>query len=306
MHINKLNQYNFIITGSNGWIGRYLIETLAKNSEKPENCIFAISKSSNHVELRDGTKIRTIKSISEIPKDRKYILCHFSFLTKDKESQMPYEEYCEANLAIRIEVGEIIKNLNIEKMIYASSGSVYNEDDDNYYGKLKLEDEKYFLNLMSEAKGEIIIPRIFNIAAPYINKVNLYALSDFIIQAINNSRIDIKATIPVLRSYIHLSDLFEICFSWLLDDNKSEICKIFDTAGESILEMSELAKEISKIIGNCQIRREIFNATANPNYYIGNSATQKELCKKYDIKLKNIDFLIQDTAEYIKNHIIQK
>ena len=99
----------------------------------------------------------------------------------------------------------------LKSILYSSSGAIYNDHD--LYGILKKEDELYFQDLATRIGAQIIIPRIFNLAGPYINKCHSYALSNLIMQFIDHKKAIIQANRPVYRSYIHILDLFKICFS---------------------------------------------------------------------------------------------
>lgn len=297
----KNKNSHFIITGASGWIGKALLEQLylslgADFSQR----VFPISVSSKTIELRDGIAVKTYDYNHDFPQNKKYIIFHLAFLTKDKLTSHSEEEFLAQNQKIRSNITKIIDDVKPHALFYSSSGAVYSQSDQ--YGIEKLDDEKYFTKLAEKNGFEIIIPRIFNIAGPYINKVNLYALSDFIMQSKLNKTIKISAKIKVLRSYIHIADLLKICFSWILDENKKERKIIFDTANYDELEMADLADLVAKVMNNStQIIRKEFNENATENRYVGDNKIQKELCQKYGINILNHQEIIEDTREYLLN-----
>ncbi len=292
-------KYRFIITGSSGWLGKALLEMLHSCfQEKLSQNVIAISNSQPVITLRNGYKISTQSYDCDFDKDCEYILCHFAFLTKDKTVMMNDDEYKKQNQIIRDNVTKIIHRFKPTSILYSSSGAVYGQSD--LYGILKLEDEAYFQELAKKIDAQIIIPRIFNIAGPYINKYNLYALSDFIGQLMNNGKIVINANFPVVRSYIHVLDLFKICFYWLFDDEKKEKFIMFDTGNDKEIELFDLAKMIIELIdpqGEI-IRKEYQDLPAN--YYVGNIEIEKNLCRKYGLTLTGYKNIILDTHDYLK------
>jgi nucleoside-diphosphate-sugar epimerase len=289
----------FIITGVSGWLGRALLEILHSCfREKLSENVIAISVSEPLITLRNGYQIKTQNYNINFEKDRQYILCHFAFLTKDKIALMSGSEYAKQNEIIRDNVAKIIRQAKPISILYSSSGAIYSQSD--LYGVLKLEDEVYFHKLASEVNAQIIIPRIFNIAGPYINKYNIYALSDFIIQLVQNREIIINSSCDVVRSYIHISDLFKICFSWLFDDQKKEKTLIFDTGNYKEIELFDLAKMIIELIDpQGKVARENHDKNLSANYYVGNITTQEILCKKYNINLAGYEKIILDTYQYL-------
>lgn len=293
---------NLIITGSSGWIGKATLEFLyAKLGRKIIDQIFAISSSSDFIYLKDGTKIPTVGYNYDFPKNRTYVILHFAFLTRDKLSHFTDKnEYFSLNKKIRDDVTKIINQTNPKSLLYASSGAVYDKNDD--YGILKSEDEKYFQELALDKNFEIIIPRIFNIAGPHMNKLNLYALSDFINQSMTTNSIRINANVEVVRSYIHIYDLLKICLSWILDKNKTEKSIIFDTANKDSLELSDLAKLIVMLTNsNTKIIRNEIKKGSKSNLYVGDNSTQQSLCERYKINILDHKEIVLDTYSNIKH-----
>ena len=298
------NDYKFIITGANGWLGRFLLEALhfCFGPELAKN-VFVISNSKSRITLDSGNQISAYCYDHKFPDQQKYILCHFAFLTRDKILKISNDEYIRQNQAIRDNITKIINRTNPISMLYSSSGALYNKDD--LYGKLKLEDEIYFKELSAKMGYSIIIPRIFNLAGPYINKHNLYAISDFIIQLVKNNQILINANFPVIRSYIHILDLFKICLSFILDEHKNQSCLTFDTGSQKEIELFELANIIINLINsNAAIIRPHYNPDLPANRYVGNIQLQQKLCKKYGIILSDYQLMILDTFHYLKNNSI--
>lgn len=290
----------FIITGASGWLGMALLEVLyACFKENLSQRVIALSHSQPMITLRDGYQVKTQSYHVDIADDSEYILCHFAFLTKDKTDMMSHEEYRNKNAVIRNHVVQIIQKTKPTSILYSSSGAVYHQDD--LYGILKQEDEVYFRKLAKDINARIIIPRIFNLAGPYINKCNSYALSSFILQLINHKRVVIHAKNPVIRSYIHILDLFQICFCWLFDLNETEKSMTFDTGYHPEIELYDLSKMIIDLIdpqGDIVKNRD---ETSSAHRYVGNIQSQLTLCEKYDISLIGYKKMILDTADFLMN-----
>lgn len=296
---DSILNYKFIITGVNGWIGRALIHKLYEHfGSNLQSTVIAFSASSPSVVLENGFELKTYQYQDNIKYSGNYILCHFAFLTMDKVKLMSDEDYITKNSIITDNVKNIILQSKPKSILLSSSGAVYKKN--NLYGKLKLEDEKFFSNLAKEIDANIIIPRIFNIGGSFINKHNLYVISDFIVQLLNTQKIVIKANHPVIRSYVHVEDIFKICFAWLLDKKKSSKKITFDTKNQRDLDLLELSKMIMKI---ADIKGSVISNINNNNAdkYLGNIEVQNQICKKYNISIISHEKIILDTFNYLKN-----
>ena len=149
----------------------------------------------------------------------------------------------------------------------------------------------------------MVIPRIFNIGGPYINKHNLYAISDFIVQLIKGGEVVINAPHRVIRSYVHINDILDICLSWALDRDNQGKSIIFDTKNKKDVDLLELANQIIKVTnirGSVTIS-ENYPLEGKEDKYTGSSDLINEVCKQYSISLKGYEKIIKDTYKYLKN-----
>lgn len=301
--IKKFHEIDFcfIVTGANGWFGKYILEILHNNlAEEFTERVFAISNSTKEIKLQKGLIVKCIDYSTLLQKNKKYIILHFAFLTQDAMLTNSEADFIKINLEIRSLITNIINTNNVNKMLYISSGAVYNES--NLYGRLKKEDEKYFIDLTLSRNCEIIIPRVFNVAGPYINKYNAYALSNFICQAIENKKITINSKSLTYRNYVHISNIFEVCLAWLLDKNKPEKSLIFDASTKDSIELGVLAEEIAKISqDNIKISREL-DVTMEKQCYAGDSKQFTLLATQYKVAIHDLQTMLKETFNFIHDH----
>ena len=292
------NDFSFIITGSNGWFGKYILEVLHKNLQSDfSKRVVAFSSSSFIIELSNKIKVNCVDYNQSLDTNKKYALLHFAFLTQDKLSTNSLDIFKAKNLEIRNNITNIINKNNVVKMLCTSSGAVYNQN--NLYGALKKEDEDYFSEIMAKKSAEIIIPRIFNVAGKYINKESLYVLSDFINQAKTNQVIKINSESPTYRTFTHITNIFEICFSWLLDNEKVEKKLVFDVSNPNYLELTELANKIFSFLQKEPTIIRNLNPQAIKNFYVGDSSILSKLIVKYKIDFYDYDKMIEDTYKFL-------
>jgi nucleoside-diphosphate-sugar epimerase len=299
---------HIVIYGANGWIGKALLDYLINNNLVPEKNIIAISSSVKNISLQNGKIISCITHQEALQlKLENVIFFHLAFLLRNLVSQMPLEDYIKGNEEIRKNATKLIEHFKPEKIIYTSSGAVYEEDrkismiiDKNPYGYLKYQDELHFKKLAESISAPLIIPRIFNIAGPYINKLDMYAIASFAAQLMSKKEIVINASNPVIRSYIHIFDLIKILLEWSFKNDEKYF--LFDSANIDEIELEELAKltlEVTNIDG--KIIRD-FNPYLEKNRYVGDISNQNILTSRYKIKLQTHKDCVTSVFNYIKNN----
>lgn len=287
---------NLVITGANGWLGKSLLKLISIHYKTSFN-VYPLSNSVNRIIVDKNTIFETKNFYENLTFPGESILFHFAFLTKDKIPNLGKDEYFEQNFNITQVLKRIIEKNNVSELVYISSGAIYKKND--IYSDLKTKDEIFFKELCFNKNINLLIPRLFNIGGPYINKHQDYALSNFILQALNSRSIIIQSKHLTYRSYIHVFDFLNICLKWVLDVHKDNFFE-FDTRGNEIIEIGELAYKISEFFDYCSIMRNPIKNKSFQDNYCGNIFNQNLLTSKYGITLKELSQIISDTIFYIK------
>lgn len=303
--------FQVLITGATGWLGRALIDMLANYfGEKMGRHVVLCGSKTSALTTNQGYQlpIYTTNDALAILDERPLLVFHFAFLTKDQVAKMSEDEYILRNRAISNELSHALGSRHVLGFMMASSGAVYDylaksqrDVPANLYGLLKFEDEQRFLNLCHEKNARYLAPRIFNISGPYINKFNVYALSSIIVNVLKNEPIVLKANRQVFRSYFYVGDLFELVLRYFLDGHDIYFPHIFDTVGVEIVEIEELACRICKVLGRNEPRilRPALDANISSDCYVGDAGTISSMLHHYEIELLSLDSQIAETAKFI-------
>lgn len=304
----KNSRFSIALTGGGGWLGQAALEMLdAVFGDDLPRRVTVFGSSPRMLTLRSGCSIasHTLSDIENLPK-AEWLFFHFAFLTRDKVGQQSLESYISGNEAIAAHVARAIRNVGARGLFMPSSGAVYRADksletdmEKNPYGVLKVRDEKIFSELAVEQGFTAVIPRLFNLAGPFINKVQHYALSSMILAAQKGGPIVIRAPHRVVRSYTHVADLISLGAAILLNAQTPQTL-IFDTAGTEQVEMSQLATAVIAALGasGLRIERPELDSSKEDVYY-GDAANYHELAHQYGIVFRPLQEQIKDTAAYL-------
>ena len=299
-------EHPIIVTGGYGWIGRATISMLQDTLGETFTRRVKVFCSSEKSFIVDGTEVHAL-SLSELNAHRvsRGLLLHFAYLTREKSSLMPLQDYVKINSEISDIVFDFADKTKIDGLFMPSSGAVYKADktleDDvttNPYGFLKVQDEKQFTELNTEKK---VIPRLFNLSGPFITKPRSYALGSIVTDILQGGPIVINSDTPVIRSYVHIKDLVNLSFAIMLGLIPSPSSP-FDTAGANNIEIGDLAVLSKTILGypNIKVNRPPLNSSKEPDIYVGNGEQYKVLISSAKISPSGIEKEITDTADYLR------
>ena len=294
---------NYVVTGANGWLGRATLSMLRKAlGNEFDARVTALG--SHHV--------HPVQSLLqwEPPSGLPLVVFHYAFLTKDKVSSISAQDFIERNALISNKVRSWIESDKVKGVILPSSGAVYDhllqksrDPSAGLYGQLKYQDEVDFTTSCASHNVGLIIPRVFNLSGPYINKIDNYALASFINQVLRNQPITIQARRKVLRSYYFIGDLIELSLQLLL--NQSTVSsECFDVAGEEVVELGELADRVTSVLAEhipLETVRSVLVDDAEEDRYLGNRDRLGTLEDSCGIKPIQLNQQIILTGQYIKS-----
>jgi UDP-glucuronate decarboxylase len=300
------SELEVVVTGTRGWLGRATVDMLesALGDEFPSR-VHLYGAAAGELNLRSGARVG-VRPLAELPELRcgPHVLVHYAFATREQAAELGLERYLAANRGITALVAEYVERRPPNGMVVASSGAVYLGDDitTNPYGVLKQQDELIFSRLLGSGVAEgakLVIPRVFNLSGPFINKADRYVLGAIINDILGGGPIRLSAARPVYRSYLHVEDLVELCFAALLGTGPAPELP-FDTAGQQEVEVGELAVTAARLLGRPEMRIQRPRVEqAEPDRYVGDGSTMHQLAAACGIELKDFGRQIVDTARYL-------
>jgi UDP-glucuronate decarboxylase len=297
-----------VMTGGGGWLGLATLEMLETSlGEQFVTRVHVFASGRRTISLRSGTGLN-VSPLGDLSRLNvgPHLLAHYAFATRELVTRLGMVDYVARNEEISQIVADYVRRTRPVGMLNPSSGAVYLGDElaSNPYGVLKARDERRFLDAAGEASGRgpdprVVVPRLFNLAGPYLNKPDHYVLGSIIRDIGRGGPIQLQATHPVIRSYVHVRDLVELAFAIMLDDGPAAIGP-FDTVGELEIEIGELAELAASVLGRSGmvIRRPLFDDDM-PDRYVGDATRIDSLCRTYRLEMHALSSQIEDTADYM-------
>lgn len=292
-----------IITGAGGWLGMATLELLSNAlGAQFADRVCAFGSSDRDIDLRGGITVRQ-RPLAELHRlqHAPSLLLHFAFLTKDRVAHLDEDAYCKANRTLGETVHDALDTLGVDAVFVASSGAAYSAHDPSanpalrLYGTLKCEDEDRFA-LWAERRGRTaVIGRIFNVAGPYINKHQHYALAAFILDAIAARPVRVNAPHRVIRGFVAIRELMSLVFA-ALRDARAQVIR-FDTGGTA-MELADVANIVAITLGEAGAIRAAITSERIDNY-AGDQAEYERLLARYAINPVSFEAQIQETADFL-------
>jgi UDP-glucuronate decarboxylase len=308
----RMSPCHFVVTGASGWLGKATLEMLRQAlGVEFATRVTALGSHSSQVTFADGQTCPVQALLGwQLPRGQQFIIFHYAFLTKDKVGGTSTEEYISRNETISSVVRGWVEAGNVRGVVMPSSGAVYDylhtksrDPAALLYGQLKYNDEVAFSTACKKASTGLIMPRVFNLSGPYINKFDSYALASFIFQILSAHPITIRARRPVIRSYYYIGDLIELCLQLLLKQTAAAT-ECFDVVGDETVELGELAQRVAAVLAIKKpgpLQRLPMNEDEVEDRYVGNRERIEELEMYLDIHPMPLDVQIKATSLYIES-----
>ncbi|GAA0731527.1 NAD-dependent epimerase/dehydratase family protein [Sphingomonas trueperi] len=297
-------EQHIVLAGAGGWLGLATLDLLEKAlGDRLDARVSCYGSAARTLTLQSGRQV-VQAPLTELPKlqAQRIWLFHFAFLTKDRAETLSEEAYRAANDAISATVLTAARALPVEALFVASSGAVTKIDDPQaspamrLYGEMKLADERRFAAWAEESGRRAVIGRIFNITGPYINKHAAYAIANFILDALAQRPIAVRAPREVFRAYVAIRELVSLILAMMAAEASGVVH--FDTGG-TVLELGAVAAAVAEALGGAGVERAAVTE-AVADRYAGDGAAYAALLAHYGITPVPLDVQIHETAGFLR------
>ena len=283
------------ITGASGWIGRAMAHAaLSAGGEAPLR-LFGSRAGRIQVAGRD-VAIEPLADAAPLG-DGEWIVLHMAVAGADRVAEP--QALRALNDGLLADAFRLTEGAQVRRFVSASSGAVHRLSqggpEKQAYAALKHGQEQAARDWAGQTGTPLLIPRIFNVGGPYMNHAGRYALGDFVQQALSGGVIEIGATRPVIRSYVHALELARVVLDLALAD-EAEIT--VETQGTETVEMAGLARSVGRALGlDVDIRRAPMTSQEEDRY-VGDGTLYRAAL---DAEPIGLDQIIRATAAWLKS-----
>lgn len=220
----------------------------------------------------------------------------FGFLTVDKYKNLGKFEYLKKNRELIKKSIEFIGLNKPDRCVVFSSGIANSglqisprSEAYTQYAQLKIEEEIAIREACMKTKTNLVICRLYSASGRHMTDPNRYALGNFIVQALNHSRIKVSSNFPTYRRYVDMAQLIEICFKLTTDHKFIE----FESGGK-LVEIRELAKMVGQEL-KCEVESSGEPDETKVDKYYSDSQIMEKFAEQYSIDMYELQTQINET-----------
>lgn len=333
----KLNDQNILIIGGAGYIGSHTNLELKRRGYKT---VVFDNLSLGHKEFikNDNFRQGDLNNISDIKKVFEQYnikaVVHFAALSKVGESMENPEMYYYGNVVNTLNLLNVMKEYDVQKIIFSSTAAVYGEPDIipinesskinpiNPYGASKVMIENILSDYDKSYNIKFVSLRYFNACgADKLAQIGEWHTPEtHLIPLVLDVAINKRESIKIfgvdydtedgtcIRDYIHVTDLAEahiLALEYLFNGNESDIFNLGNAKGYSV---KEIINTVEKVTKRDITKIEVNRREGDPAVLVANASKANEVLK-WKPKL-NLDDIIQSAwhwhvklhQEYLKDH----
>lgn len=232
-----MNKENIIITGSDGLIGSNLISKL--NNHKQYTCT-TIDKKHN-LDITDFNSFKNIKGNFDT-------LIHCAAAFSD-DSDQGFDNNIRTNTLGTYNISRFSKLKKVNKIIYISSISTFDEEENQYfnsYGLTKKQGEE-ILKMYCKINGmSLTILRFSQIYDSYgLSKISQPFLYNLVDMIKNKQEITLYGEKDPLRNFIHIDDVINVIYSCISNNIPGEY-NCINRKSFKVTEIIQIINEIFK------------------------------------------------------------
>lgn len=288
----SLGEDRVLVTGASGWLGRTALDLLAPLGLPT----LALASRARIIQVGDCEIECRVWDDREVAAFAPTVVLDCAFLTRDRVTHMPLDEYVAANRTLTERLVYATRLPDVRLALTVSSGAaVYPHDaldgpiEDNPYGYLKREAEQRLAEAAAGAGAVPVVTRAWSISGAHVQKPQGYALGSMIRDA-DAGAIRIMARRPVFRRYVLAEELLAMGLA------EGGVGPATIDSGGELVEMGELAAQVAQVVRpDAVISRDEVDPR-DPDRYHSDGRDWERRCKRWDLASASLDRQIEITA----------
>lgn len=288
-----------LVTGASGWLGRTALDLLAPLGLPT----LALASRARTIRVADHEVECRVWDEREVATFAPTVVLDCAFLTRDRVSDLPLDEYVATNRAQTERLVYATQLPDVRVSVTVSSGAAVHPHDafdgpleDNPYGYLKREAEHRLQEAAAKNGAVPIVLRAWSISGAHVQKPRGYALGSMIHDA-EAGAIRIMARRPVFRRYVLAEELVALGLA-----EGGVGAATIDSGGE-LVEMSELAARVVSVVRpDAVITRDDVDPRDADRYHSDGQDWERR-CQRWGLASEPLDRQIEITARGVLGQV---
>lgn len=253
MMLNLSEVESLLITGSNGFVGRTVVDSISelKTTNLPSQIVL-LTRNGINFQLPEKVSARTKFVTQDLTKPWYFDLnpSHIINLAADG-SRLPYSEGANSTFkSIGINLIEWVRcNGNKPKIFHASSGACFGyrpltasqpiNNSKSTFIDTRIDVENLLINASVSGAYDLTIGRLFTFSGRNLLGKDQYAITEFIKSAIYYGKIQVKGNPNTVRSYMHQEAMAQWILQSLISPESAFDFQIGSSEPVTIRELAE-------------------------------------------------------------------
>ena len=292
------------ISGASGWLGNQTIEVIGKITSTESPLLF--TSNGREIVLRNLGKRETQSFLGSQPPAALEGFIHLAFLTRDKVETLGPKDFISTNLSLISKACQIIESSKPKWVVTVSSGAILDRSsgelesniESNPYGFCKRVEELLIAQSAQKVGANVVIGRLWGASGQLMPPNSAYALSDFIISAHREKKINIKSGGKVFRRYLDAGEFMEVLIKAAISGKSLTI-----NSGGTTVEIAELASLVALHFTEIVIERSPAEMTVDDYYPRGDDF--EKLASVLGITLSDINTQVSQTIRGYLRSIVE-
>lgn len=286
-----------LVVGASGWFGQTATEML----EILKIPTLLIGSHSREVDIAGVKKDIQVWNFEKVVDFEPTVIIDCAFLTREMVGSVGIDNYIEVNRRLVQQIVDLKHLASLRLVVSFSSGAAeifrstnpQKSIQDDPYGFLKVEQEAVLQSEFEASGADLVIARVWNTSGSLVTKVNGFALSDLVDQALKG-HMKVSSNFMVWRRYCMIEEVIAVALN---GPQGSE--RVFDTGGP-LIEIRDLALLIQELVNPNATLELPADSDGIPSKYFSDGESWSRWCNTLNFEPASLDEQILQVSNWIK------
>ena len=272
--------------GGSGWLGRALAHELVSRAGADPASLVLVGNSARRC-LLDGTPLDVLTWDEYMDSGiDATVVVHMATLPREHLRELSTTEYLKLNRRFLQGALEVSRRDSVETVLHVSSGAALT--DSGPYGDIKREQESAFASL--DTGVNVMNARVWSVSGRFCTRPELFAFTDFVLQAKRAGIIDVRSASPIWRRYVDAGEFLTLCLAAALDGGSGVV-----DSGGTLVELHDLAGEVASHF-DARVQGQVISGDEGGQAYHSDGGSMDQLAGRFGWQFLDLAGQIRRTA----------